>query len=131
MATTPNLISAPPVRLLPLSLSRDLHIVFVYKTIVVDEQGIPIKTNGKYTYQVANVPAGTVKFEIDTSGIAGMSDTSIFSGTVSGSKITVHVDHTVTDQIPKGRLWRLVITYTNNVDNVLVNGTTIRSDGGR
>lgn len=131
MATTPNLISAPPVRLLPLSLSRDLHVVFVYKRIAVDSQGVPIKTNGKYTYTETNVPAGTVKLEIDTAGITGMSDTSSFAGTVSGSKITVHVDHTVTDQIPKGRLWRLVITYTNDVDDVLVNGTTIRSDGGR
>lgn len=131
MAVTPNLISAPPIRLLPLSLSRDLNVVFVYKTIVVDANLVPIKTNGAYTYQVSNVPAGVVKLEIDTSGIEGMSDTSSFTATVSGSRITVHVDHSITDKIPKNKLWRLVITYTNNVDDVLVNGTTVRSDGGR
>lgn len=131
MATTPSLISAPPVRLLPLSKSRDLNIVFVYKTVVVDGDGIPVKTNGKYTYQSSNVPAGTVKLEIETAGVGTLPDVSSFPATVSGSRITVHADHTVTDQIPKGKLWRLVITYTNQVDDVLVNGTTIRSDGGR
>lgn len=131
MATTPNLISAPPVRLLPLSLSRDLHVVFVYKKIVVDDDGNPVKVNGQFTYEEVDVPEGTVKLEINTSGISGMPDVSEFEAEVDGSDITVHVDHTVTDRIPKGRLWRLVITYTNEVDDVLVNGTTIRSDGGR
>lgn len=125
MATAQTLISAPPVRLLPLSKSRDLHVVFVYKKIDVDSSGVPIKTNGKYTYNVTNVPAGTVKLEIDDD------ETLVFNAVVEGSKITVHADHTLTDGIPKGRLWRLVITYTNGVDDVLVNGTTIRSDGGR
>ena len=126
MATIQNIISAPPKRNLPLSKSRDLHIVFGYNKIDVDSNGDPILTNGKQTYSPHPVPDGIVKIEIETSsGILS------FEADVQGSSIIVHVDHSIVDEIPKNRPWRLVITYDNEVDDVLVNGLTTRSDGGR
>ena len=126
MATTQNIIAPPPKRNLPLSKSRDLHIVFVYNKIDVDEDGNPIKVGNNYSYSPYPVPDGVVKLEIETS-------TGVISSEadVDGSDIIVHIDHSITDGIPKNRPWRLVITYTNEVDDVLVNGLTTRSDGGR
>ena len=103
-----NLFPAPQTFTLPLSKGGDLSCEFVYKPAGVE----------------TDWPAGaTVTLTIDaTEPITG-------TATISGSQAAVFIDHTDVDGVKAGTLWRLVMTTTDGTDTVIVNGTTLRSDG--
>src|SRR5258708_7440336 len=126
-----ELFPSPQVFELPLSKGRDLYCEFVYEPLVVDVDGNPVLLNGQPQYVAADYPAGaTVTLTIDA-------DTPVSgSAVITGDTAVVLIDHTEVDAIPagtgtpaKGKLWRLGITYTSGVDDVLANGKTIRKDG--
>lgn len=120
-----SLFSPPAIFELPLSKGGDLHCSFVYKPLVVDEDGVPILDGqGNKQYAVANYPVGaTVNLIVD-------SDTTITAAAVIvGSVATVHEDKAVADLIANNKLWRVVITYSDALDVVMANGTVARYDG--
>lgn len=112
-------IFPPPPKLdLPLSKGSDLDVTFTYKPLV---DGTPTESDwpGGSTVTLAiDAKAGTVE------AVA----------TISGSHARVHVDHQIVDAIPAYTLWRLVHTTVSDpddVDDVLVNGVVVRSDGAQ
>jgi hypothetical protein len=120
-----NLFDPPQIFTLPLTKGRDLFCEFVYEPLVVDGNGDPILDGqGQPQYAPADYPAGaTVQLVIDVDpAVTGDAD-------ISGDTATVLIDHLEVDPIPLAKLWRLEITYSNAVDDVLCNGTTVRSDG--
>lgn len=129
------LFDPPPVRELPLSKGDDLHFIFVYKPLVVDEQGRPLDENDvpttdptKFRFEVADYPAGvTIKLEID----ASITNTIVVDGEINGSEALFHEDYTLIDpgDVKTNSLWRIVMTYSDERDQVLVNGLVIRNDG--
>jgi len=120
-----NLIDPPNKFTLPLSRGRDLYCVFVYKPLVVDEEGEPVLDgSGNRQYAVADYPEGsTVMLVIDDTEAIEI------EATIDGSNATVWEDHATVDAVKAGKLWRTVITYADGLDDVLCNGTTIREDG--
>jgi len=119
-----TLFPPPPVFDLPLSKGGDLFVRFVYKTVVVDGDGEPVLVDGQYQFEEADYPGGaTVALTIDTDDpVRAVAD-------ISGSDAVVQVDYTELDAVKPGKLWRLVITYADGRDEVLVNGKIIRKDG--
>lgn len=122
-----NLLLPPKKFTLPLTKNRDLYCVFVYKPLVADVNGNPIlDVNGLRQYQVANYPTGcTVKLVIDD----GSTDGIVVMGTIDGSRAEIWANHTVVNAVKAGKLWRVVIRYTNELDDVLCQGTITREDG--
>ncbi|MCG7607074.1 hypothetical protein [Mycobacterium sp. CnD-18-1] len=120
----PELFSSPQVFELPLSKGGDLYVDFIYKPLVVGENGDPVLSNGQKQYEVANYPTGAVvKLVIDT-------DTPIESeATITDEHAVVWVQSEVIDTVPKSKLWRVIITYSNGLDKVMCNGVTARRDG--
>jgi len=97
---------------------------FIYKPLVVDENGDPVLDGaGKPQYVEADYPDGaTVSLTIDAK-------TPVTSNaTITGSKASVLVDHAQVDPVFSGA-WRLVLTTQDGVDQVLANGTVARRDG--
>lgn len=120
----PELFTPPQVFELPLSKGGDLYLDFIYKPLVVDENGEPILDNGQKQYAVADYPDGaTVKLVIDAD------DPIVVEADISDEHAIVWEQSEVADLIPKNRLWRAVITYSNGLDVVLCNGVTVRKDG--
>ncbi len=112
-------IFPPPPKLdLPLSKGADLDVTFIYMPLV---DGVPTE---------ADWPVGsTVTAVIDAKGQAVEA-----VAVITGSHARVHVDHQIVDPIPAYTLWRLVHTLPaepDDVDDVLVNGTVVRSDGAQ
>lgn len=123
----PDLLFDPPDSFtLPLSKGGDIHCVFDYLPQVLDENGAPVlDANGKPTFALAAYPQGcTVRLELDA-----LDGTIVVNADVSGSAATVLEDHIPVDRLPKSVLWRLVLTDTDGVDDVLLNGVTARYDG--
>ena len=122
-----NLLLPPKKFTLPLTKNRDLYCVFVYKPLVTDVNGNPILTaSGLRQYQVANDPAGcTVKLVIDDGSTEGI----LVMGTITGSKAEFWANHNLVNGVKAGKLWRVVIRYTNELDDVLCQGTITREDG--
>lgn len=118
-----ELFPSPQVFELPLTKGRDLYCEFVYEPLVVDGNGDPVLLNGQPQYARADYPAGaTVTMTIDTDEpVTGTAE-------ITGDTAVVLIDHLAVDAV-KGKLWRLGITYTSGVDDVLANGKTIRKDG--
>lgn len=121
-----NLFDPPQVFTLPLTKGRDLHCTFVYKPLVVDEDGEPVlDEDGNPQYVATDYPEGaTVRLIIE----AGDEDVT-GTATVVGPRAIVHIDHLLVDPVLKGKLWRTVVTYADGLDNVMCNGQTARSDG--
>ena len=120
---TVPLFEPPPSYGLPLVKGGDLHVVFVYKPVVTDDDGEPILANGKYQYEKADYPAGaTVKLIIETNPVQE------FDADISGPNASVSVDHLITDEIDKNIDWRVILTYADGLDEVLANGRTFRKD---
>jgi hypothetical protein len=119
------LIPGPPRFELPLSKGGDLYCVFVYKPLVVDGNGNPVlDASGNRQYTETDYPAGAaVTLTIDGDTPVAM------DATIVGSAATVWEDKAVVDVVPKGKLWRAVITYADGRDVVMCNGVTVRSDG--
>ena len=120
-----KLFDAPPIFELPVSKGDDLYFTFVYKPLVVDGNGDPILDgNGNKQYVIDDYPAGaTVALTIDT-------DTPIVvDATISDSEATLWEQSEVADTITTGKLWRVIITFSDGRDKVLCNGTALRSDG--
>jgi hypothetical protein len=122
----PDPLLRPPRQFsLPLSRGNDLYATFVYKTLVVDLNGNPILLNGVKQYIVTNYPDGAaVTLFIDSTNPATEVD-----ATISGSQAQISASHNITDAIPSGITWRLVIAYANGQNVVICNGLTVRKDG--
>lgn len=125
-----NLFDPPPTFTLPLSKGGDLYCQFVYKPLVVDGDGDPVlDINGGKQFAEADYPAGaTVNLTIDAASDGSTAAIAI-PAVISGSRATVSEDHLVVDDVPKNTFWRVVITYTGDVDVVMCNGLTSRNDG--
>lgn len=105
-----TLFEIPPIFDLPLSKGKDLVVDFTQKV------------DGVLT---AYAPGVTVTLVIDT-------DTPVTATAV----ITTHhavcrIESAVADTIPKGKLWRVVVSYPDDptTEDVPMNGRTIRADG--
>jgi hypothetical protein len=122
-----NLFPTPPVFNLPFSEGGDLYCIFVYKPLVVDGDGNPILDGqGQKQYAVDDYPAGSsVTLTIDTETPL------VQAASITGSQAVVQIDKALTgpSQIPKGKLWHVVISYTGGRDIVMCNGVTVRADG--
>lgn len=119
-----ELFSSPQVFDLPLSKGGDLYVDFIYKPLVVDEQGNPVLVNGQRQYEVADYPDGaTVKLVIDAD------EPIVIDADITDSHAICWEQSDVVDMIPKGKLWRAIVTYVNGLDVVLCNGVTTRRDG--
>jgi hypothetical protein len=121
-----NLFDPPPIFGLPFSKGGDLYFGFIYKPLVVDEAGLPIlDSGGKKQYEITDYPAdSTLELFIETDA-----EPIIVEADIAGSLATFWEDKEVADTVVKGKLWRAVITYGNGLDQVMCNGTTVRSDG--
>jgi hypothetical protein len=115
--------TGPPRSTLTLVKGEDVDVVFVYKTLLVDGQGDPILDgNGAKQFVEADYPMGmTVSLAIDPS-IVGQA-------AVTLSRARVVIDHTLVDKVRAGALWRLVLTDSDGIDRVPINGVIARSDG--
>jgi hypothetical protein len=121
-----NLFEPPPIFTLPLSKGGDLYFGFIYKPLVVDEDGAPVLTGGgQRQYAVADYPDGaTVALIIDND------DTTItVDADIAGPQATVWEDKAVADTVKGGKLWRVVLTFADGFDQVICNGKTVRKDG--
>jgi hypothetical protein len=120
-----KLFQEPPAFELPLSKGNDLLVKCVYKPLVVDEFGAPVlDVNGKKQFAVAPYPMGaTVTMEIDSI------PQGVFVASISESEAIVFGDHLLVDDTKNGTLWRIILTYQNNVNKVMCNGIVIRADG--
>jgi len=119
------LFDPPRTFQLPFSKGGDLYFKFVFKPLVVDEDGNPVLDGaGHRQYAVADYPPGsTVKLAIDTD------EPVVVDATIEGSVATFWGDFLMADTVPKGKFWRAVITFEDGLDQVLCNGTTVRYDG--
>lgn len=128
MAAKVNLFAPPPIFSLPFSLGGDLYVGFIYKPLVVDFNNEPIlDAGGKKQYQVADYPAGaTVEMVIDLKAPAAPL---VIPAEIDGSIALIWSDKADVEDVIPGLLWRLVITYDDGLDQVMCNGTTVRSDG--
>jgi hypothetical protein len=110
--TASFLFTPPPKYYLPLALGGDL---------VVDFQNNPsgdLKTFVDYDAGVS------VTLAIDTT-------TPITApATVSGSDASVHIDSTVTDLIPAGTGWRLVVATSSPVTGIVAAYRTVKRFDG-
>lgn len=121
-----NLFDPPQTFTLPLSKGRDLFCEFIYEPLVVDGNGDPILLDGQPQYVRDDYPNGaTVRLVIENTPADVVSD----DAAIDGDTATILIDKADIAAIPKGKLWRLEITYNGGIDDVLANGTTIRSDG--
>jgi hypothetical protein len=120
-----KLFDTPTVFELPLSKGGDLYVTFVYKPLLVNEDGDPILDgNGKRQYVESDYPTGsTVQLVIDgTTPI-------VVDGEITGSQAVFWEDKFSVDTAKNGKLWRVVLTYEGGLDQVLCNGTVVRADG--
>lgn len=120
MAVQP-LYGVPPKAILPLVKGEDVEVDFVYKPMVLDEDGDPVLVDGEPVYEEGDFPAGSVLKLVIEPSVSGTAE-------IDGSRAKVNIDHTAVDRIRPGSLWRLVLTV-DGLDRVLLNGKTTRSDG--
>lgn len=123
-----TLFDPPRIFELPFSKGGDLHFSFRYMPLIVDGDGLPVlDADGKRQYAAANYPAGaTVKLVIETDDPAAPI---VVAASILGSMATVWADTVVADAVASRKLWRVVITYADGLDQVLCNGKTSRYDG--
>lgn len=123
-----TLFDPPPIYDLPISKGSDLFFGFIYKPLVVDEDGDPVLDGGgNKQYVAADYPDGSsVKLVIETDDPAAPISV---TATIDGSMATVLEDYLIADTVKNGKLWRAVITYSNGLDQVLANGVVARWDG--
>lgn len=123
--SAPYLWSPPPKFILPFSEGGDCSVNFVYKPLLVDDNGSPILDNqGKEQYPVTDYPVGaTVTLTIDTTPPL------VVAATITGSVASVVVPQPVADTVPRGAKWNLVLLCPGGQKLVMCNGTTARSDG--
>jgi hypothetical protein len=121
-----NLFDPPPIFGLPFSKGGDLYFGFLYKPLVTDVNGEPIlDSGGKKQFAIADYPSGSsVQLVIETD-----TDPIVVDAVIEGPLATVWEDKAIADTVKKGKLWRAVITFSNDLDQVMCNGATLRSDG--
>lgn len=109
-----NLFDPPPIYDLPLVKGQDLVIDFKNK--------VPGSNPAEYVDYADGV---TVKLVIDAD-----TDT-VADATISGYHAVCRIESDVSDLLPRGLLWRCIISLpgTPTTERVPVNGRTIRSDG--
>jgi hypothetical protein len=89
-----TLFDPPPTFELPLSKGGDLIADFIYKPLVVDENGDPVLVNGNKQYVVTDYPAGAaVKMQIDAPTPVDE------SATITGHHAVVVVDFALTQPL--------------------------------
>lgn len=106
-----NLFDPPPKYVLPLSKGSDLVVEFLN-----DPAG-----DGTYTDFDAGV---TVALIIESDPVVNA------EATIAGHTAAVRVESTVTDLIPAGKPWRVIVTTptTPSTEKVAANGKTRRFD---
>lgn len=121
---TEPLFDFAPVRSLPLEKGGNLHVVLVYEPLVVDESGDPVlDAGGKEQFAEADWPTGaTVTLVIDTAVPTTV------PGVVAGPEATFDLDSSDADAIKSKLPWRVVLTHSTGLDEVLVKGVTDRKD---
>lgn len=120
MAVQP-LYGVPPKAILPLVKGEDVDVDFIYKPMVLNNDGTPHLISGAPHYAEDDFPEGAVLALIIEPNIRG-------DAIIEGSHGKVNIDHTRIDRVRAGSLWRLVLTI-EGIDRVLLNGSTTRSDG--
>lgn len=119
-----DLFPPPPVFTLPVVKGQDLRCDFVYKPLVVDDEGLPVLADGQPQYAMADYPEGaTVTLTIDTD------PPTVLEATITGAHAIPVLDYLEADQLASKLLWRCVLTTTDGIDTVLAHGTTQRRDG--
>lgn len=110
---------------LPLTKGDDLTLRFVYKQLVVDDNGEPVlDVNGKWQFVVTDFPDGAaVNVEIDTKPTPLVLD-----ATISGPNATVQEPYTTMDTIPARIPWRVKVAYAEGMTKVGARGKTVRDD---
>ena len=125
MATMQKLFPEPPAYELPLSTGNDLVVNFLYKPLLVDEDGPVLDGNGKKQFVEADYPDGAVVKLI----IEGGEENTEITAEIVGSMATAFADHSLLDVIKSKKKWRSVVTYVSGIDKVMCNGLTKRYDG--
>lgn len=120
MAVQP-LYGVPPRTVLPLVKGEDVSVEFVYKPMVLDNQGDPVLVDGEPQFVEDDFPEGSILTLVIEPSVSGLAQ-------IDGSRASVSIDHTAVDKIRAGSLWRLILSV-NGLDRVLINGRTTRSDG--
>lgn len=123
----PSVIPGPPVLDLPISNHGDLYVVFKYKPLVVDGSGNPVLDGqGKYQFAFADYPVGsTVNLIIDhATPITG-------AATITAGSAEVWLDKAIVAPVPAKTTWSLVLTFSNGLDKVIMNGPVIRKNGDK
>lgn len=118
----PRINRAPKQMQLSLAKGQDLVLTFRYKVRVPDSD--------PPEYVATNIPSGCeIVVVIDTAGGPLESD----PAEVAGSLATVRMESTVTDDIPRGLLWRLELRFPDTpiLNRVPANGIVERHDGKR
>jgi hypothetical protein len=117
-----TLYRVPPKAVLPLVKGEDVDVDFVYKPALLNAQGeLLLDTNGNAQYVEEDFPDGV-------SLILVIEPKVIEEAVIVGSRAKINIDHAIVDRVRPGALWRLVLRL-DELERVLLNGTTIRSDG--
>lgn len=107
-----NLFNPPATATLPISLGKDVVVVFRNK--------VPGSDPAEYE----DYPEGvSVSLAIGK----GASEVRAF-GTIAGSTATCRIQSTQSDKIRSGALWRVIVSSGTN-DDVPLNGKVVRADG--
>jgi|SRR6185312_16783774 len=112
--STPNLFSPPPKYVLPLAKGGDLSVNF---------QNNPSGDGSTFVNYGAGVGVSLV-IDVPDSPITA-------PATISGSSANVKIESTVTDTVPAGTGWRLVVSNPTSptTEIVAAYGTVKRFDG--
>jgi hypothetical protein len=123
--TAPYLLTPPPKFILPFAEGGDCAVNFIYKPLLMDNNGAPILDGqGNKQYPVTDYPQGaTVQLTIDTT------PATVTTATITGSVAAVVIPQATADNIPRNAKWHLVLTFANGTKLVMCNGLTARSDG--
>lgn len=117
-----KLYDVPPKVILPLVKGEDVHVSFVYRLAQLDEDGeLVLGVDNNPIYEETDFPEGAEVVLVIDPTITG-------EAVIDGAYASINIDHSRVDKVRAGTLWRLVMTV-GEVDRVLVNGVTARSDG--
>lgn len=117
-----KLYGVPPKVTLPLVKGEDVDVTFVYRPALLDPNGeVVLGLDDKPIYEEDDFPEGAQVTLIIEPAVTGVA-------VIDGSRAQVNIDHALVDRVRPGTLWRLVLRVSE-LDRVLINGTTTRSDG--
>lgn len=107
-----NLFNPPPTATLPISLGKDVVVVFRNK--------VPGSDPAEYEDYPLGVVV-TLAIGKGSSEIRGI-------GTIAGSTATCHIQSTLADKVRSGAFWRVIVS-SGTSDDVPLNGKVVRADG--